>query len=359
MRYLILCLVISSTILVQFGVQFDTIYANIDSPRQQMEQGVPPDEIICKESLELVIRTTGSPACLYPNTIAKMIDREMILEHIGPTFVQQDDTDDPQSPVIPQSPLIPQSSNKTDTKSVDTTLVNTAPSSKMTVPIGSIVDFYINDQDFNTSHSGVDTVNTKHILEISIDDIIIESPSTLTETGPNTGVFHGRLNLPDTINGRSLDTNDIVIIRYFDESDRTGNTKTHTQWLILKNTFADIETRGNDSRLGHMFTLRLYDPDSNFDSRERDRISLDRLEFRTDRGIRTTLAHPSFAAQPPVMLETDLSTGIFEVNIKIPRYIDKEIIHIGDEYEIRYIDRYTPSNMAETIVFNGNIGLKK
>ena len=344
MKYLVLCVIISSMILVQFELQFDTIHAEIDSPRQQMKQGVPPDEIICKENLELVIRTSGLPACLYPSTIAKMSDMNMILEYIGPTFVQQDEIDDPQTPVTVQA------SNKTDIDRVDTT------TSQMIAPIGSVVDFYINDQDLNTSHNGVDTVNTEHLLEITIDDITIESPSTLIETGPNTGIFHGRLELPDTINGRPLETNDIVIIRYFDESDYSGNTKTHTQWLILKNTFADIDVREDSSRLGHMFTLRLHDPDSNFDSRERDRISLDRLEFRTERGIRTTLAHSSFAAQPPVMLETDLSTGIFEVSIKIPRYIDKEIVHIGDKYEIRYIDRYTPSNMAETIVFNGKIG---
>ena len=44
------------------------------------------------------------------------------------------------------------------------------------------------------------------------------------------------------------------------------------------------------------------------------------------------------------------------VLIKIPRQLDGKTIHIGDEYEIRYIDKSTPSNTNEKIILKGRIG---
>ncbi|MBL7018792.1 MAG: hypothetical protein ISR81_08095, partial [Nitrosopumilus sp.] len=45
-----------------------------------------------------------------------------------------------------------------------------------------------------------------------------------------------------------------------------------------------------------------------------------------------------------------------EVQIKIPRQLDGKTIHIGDEYEIRYIDTSTPSGTSEKIILKGRIG---
>ena len=59
---------------------------------------------------------------------------------------------------------------------------------------------------------------------------------------------------------------------------------------------------------------------------------------------------------PQNMIETGPNTSTFEVKIKIPREIDGKTIHIGDKYEIRYIDRSTPSGTDEKIIFNGRIG---
>ncbi len=374
----ILCVTI---FVIMFGIEFSstygtsstngTTYDKIDSPRLQLEQGVLSDEIVCKEGLELVIRTILEPACLTPETVIIMSDRGMILEHIGVTFVPQNNIDTVVSDIQASNKVQRDNETSQPPTSFDMSDIqasnkvqredksepaSTVPHSQNIVPVTSIVDFYISDQDLNISRSGVDIVDTRDLVEITIDGIVIEPPKSLTETGANTGIFHGRLTLPDTVNGMSLKTNDVVVIRYFDESDYSGNSRIQTQWLVLRDTFAQMETRGDDSRLGHKFTLRLYDPDSNFDSRERDRISLVQLEFRTERGIRTTLDNTAFSAEPHAMLETDLSTGIFEVSIKIPRYIDNEIVHIGDKYEIRYIDLNTPSKMAETIVFKGKIG---
>ena len=41
----------------------------------------------------------------------------------------------------------------------------------------------------------------------------------MIETGPNTGQFYLKLELPETINGKQLSQDDIVLIKYLDKSN--------------------------------------------------------------------------------------------------------------------------------------------
>jgi len=46
------------------------------SPRAQIKSGIAPDEISCKTGLELILKSSdGSPACVKPSTIQKLIER--------------------------------------------------------------------------------------------------------------------------------------------------------------------------------------------------------------------------------------------------------------------------------------------
>ena len=117
-----------------------------------------------------------------------------------------------------------------------------------------------------------------------------------------------------------------------------------------------MQTSGGGSRIGHEFIVRIYEPDANRDSKNEDKISLSQLEFRGEGGIRTKLTNPGFDANSNYLIETGKNTGVFEVIIKIPRTLDGKTIHIGDEYEIRYIDSSTPSGSSEKIVLKGRIG---
>lgn len=40
--------------------------SKIPAPLKQVASGVAPEDVECREGLELVIRTTGAPACVYP-----------------------------------------------------------------------------------------------------------------------------------------------------------------------------------------------------------------------------------------------------------------------------------------------------
>jgi len=46
--------------------------AEIDSPKKQMSKGISVEDVLCKEWLELVIRTNGNAACVKPDTADKM-----------------------------------------------------------------------------------------------------------------------------------------------------------------------------------------------------------------------------------------------------------------------------------------------
>ena len=283
-----------------------------------MKMGISAEDILCRNGLELVIRTNGIPACVKPETVDIMQERGMLIN--------------------------------TEFSTSDAEIV-TVPASSM-----SIVNFYVTDHDLNVSHRGIEVISTKGLFEFTVNGIPIEGPEKMIETGYDTGQFYLKLELPETINGKQLSQDDIVLIKYLDKSNLSGEQRVQVKSIPLTKTFAEIETSGGGSRIGHEFILRLYEPDANRDSRDEDKISINKLEFRSEGGIKTTLANPKFDANSNYLIETGPNTNIFEVQIKIPRQIDNKIIHIGDWYEIKYIDKTTPSNSDEKIIFKGKIG---
>jgi hypothetical protein len=300
------------------------INADVESPRKQMKTGISAEEVICRNGLELVIRTNGIPSCVKPETVDIMQERGM---------------------------LIKSEFSISDSQTVTDSKIVTVPASSM-----SIVNFYITDNDLNVSHRGVEVISTKGLFEFTVNGIPIEGPEKMIETGYDTGQFYLKLELPETVNGKQLSQDDIVLIKYLDKSNSSGEQRVQVKSIPLTKTFAEMETAGGGSRIGHEFILRLYEPDANRDSRDEDKISIDKLEFKSEGGIKTTLANPKFDANSNYLIETGPNTNIFEVQIKIPRQIDGKTIHIGHEYEIRYIDRSTPSDTDEKVVFKGKIG---
>ena len=294
------------------------INADIESPKKQMKMGISAEDILCRNGLELVIRTNGMPSCVKPETVDIMQERGMLIN--------------------------------TKFSTSDAEIV-TVPASSM-----SIVNFYVTDHDLNVSHRGIEVISTKGLFEFTVNGIPIEGPKKMIETGYDTGQFYLKLELPETINGKQLSQDDIVLIKYLDKSNLSGEQRVQVKSIPLTKTFAEIETSGGGSRIGHEFILRLYEPDANRDSRDEDKISINKLEFRSEGGIKTTLANPKFDANSNYLIETGPNTNIFEVQIKIPRQIDNKIIHIGDWYEIKYIDKTTPSNSDEKVIFKGKIG---
>lgn len=303
-----ICIVFVLVIIIQPS------FSDLDSPKKQIKLGVAPQNVTCDEGLVLMLKTSGMPVCVKPSTAERLEERGW-KQIVGKFERSQKE-------------------------------IETIPASQ-----GSVVNFYISDDDLNTSHSGVDVISTQGLFEFTVNGVPFQGPETMTETGANTGKFYLKLNLPN-----SVKQDDVVLIRYLDETDPAGEQRVLTNSFSLTKTFAKVETSGGGSRIGHEFTLRIYEPDANRDSKEHDRIPLSSFEFRGDGGIRTTLANPRFDANSSALIETGPNTSTFEVKIKIPRELDGKTIHIGDKYEIRYIDRSTPSETAEKIIFKGRVG---
>lgn len=287
---------------------------DLESPRKQIKLGVTPEKITCDEGLVLMLKISGVPACVKQTTAERLEERGW--------------------------KQIIQKFEKAERE------IETVPASQ-----NSIVNFYISDDDLNTSHSGIDVISTKGLFEFTINGVPIQGPETMIETGVDTGKFYLKLDLPDTTK-----QDDVVLIRYLDQADPAGEKRVLTKSITLSKTFAKVETSGGGSRIGHEFTLRIYEPDANKDSKDEDKIPLSSFEFRGEGGIRTTLANPRFDANSWALIETGPNTSTFEVKIKIPRELDGQIIHIGDKYEIRYIDKSTPSGTEEKVIFKGRIG---
>ena len=314
------------------------VNAEVEPPKKQLKKGILPEDITCKEGLNLIIRNNGSPACVKPATAERF-------QNLGLAFIPIKITN-----VEKEKPI---------SESKDTSVqIRDAQNEIQTIPAtgGTFVNYYITDDDLNLAHSAVETISTEGLLEFTINGIPIEGPEKMIETGPDTGVFFVKLQLPSTINGVPISQDYIVQARYFDKSDASGNPQILEKSTPLKKTFAQLETSADRSRIGHEFTVRLYEPDANRDSKDVDRIPLSRLEYRGEGGIRITLASPSFDANSSYLLETGDNTDIFEVKIKIPRQLDGKVVHIGDWYEIRYIDTTTPSETSEKIILTGKIG---
>ena len=48
--------------------------ASIDSPLKQVEMGVEPEDVTCKDSFQLLIRYSGEPACVKPKSADRLVD---------------------------------------------------------------------------------------------------------------------------------------------------------------------------------------------------------------------------------------------------------------------------------------------
>ena len=308
------------------------INADVESPIKQNKRGIAAEDITCKTGLSLVIRNNGLPACVKPTTADK-------LEKIGLV-----------TKITKLEKYIPKDSEKYIPMN-NSEGIQIVPAST-----GSVVNFYITDDDLNLAHNGIETISTDGLFEFSIDGVSIDGPSSMIEMGPDTGRFYVKLQLPDTINGRPLDQNDVVLIKYLDASNYSGDSQVMVKSVPLAKSYANVETVGGGSRIGHEFIVRIYEPDANRDSKDEDKIPLSQLEYRGEGEIRTTLANPGFDANSSYLIETGPNTSTFEVAIEIPRKIDGKVIDIGDWYEIRYIDSSTPSGTDEKIILKGKIG---
>ena len=222
---------------------------------------------------------------------------------------------------------------------------------------GGVLNFYISDDDLNTSHHGIDEIPASELLEFTINGIPIQGPPKMIETGRDSGVFLVRLNIPNMISGRPLQQGDTLIIKYNDESDVSGNPRTISKSIAVTKHDIGFSTSAKNIRMGQQFQVRIYDPDFNLDSKDVDNIPLSLIEFRTEDGIRVTLDNKAFDAKTASLRETGDNTNLFVVSVKMPKEIDGKRLKIGASVQLRFVDTTAPSRTTEILKTYIKIGL--
>ncbi len=206
---------------------------------------------------------------------------------------------------------------------------------------GSTLTFYITDENLVTDHRGVMTLSTAGLVDFTINGTPIEGPGSMVETGIDTGMFVLYLDLPSSVNGRPLQSGDVVLMTYNQPADYSGHPQMITQSVVLNSVpttpVAPPSDSGQSINIGQYYTLQLYAPNYNLDSQVPDDIPLNIVGVHMG-GVSTTLADPAFNIGNGVLRETGPNTDTFAATFKIPRSIDGFPVEIGSTLEFRVQD---------------------
>jgi hypothetical protein len=206
---------------------------------------------------------------------------------------------------------------------------------------GSVIPFYINDDNLNTQHKTAETVSTSGLVDFTINGMPISGPSVMTETGIDSGTFVLYLTVPTSINGKPVKDGDVVVMTYHQKADSSGHPTDITQSVTISVTPSSPTASPSSSQdrvgIGQTFLLQLYAPNWNLDSYTPDSIPLNLIEFR-DGGLVTTLADPAFSIPTGDIRETGSNTNIFAAQVKIPREVDGVPLDIGSTIEFSFSD---------------------
>ncbi|MGI0017177.1 MAG: hypothetical protein ACREA1_00545 [Nitrosotalea sp.] len=214
---------------------------------------------------------------------------------------------------------------------------------------GTVLTFYVTDSNLSTDHRAVMTISTSGLVDFTINGVSIAGPGAMVETGIDTGVFQLQLTLPDTVNGKSLQNGDVVVMTYHQQADYSGNPTTLTQSKVLSSApSSPVASSSSNVRIGQYFKLQIYAPNYNLDSLKPDDIPLDMIEFHMG-GVQTTLADSAFQVNPYTLRETGPDTDTFEVNVKIPKSVGGFPIEMGSTLEFRFNDPSIPSSVFVTV----------
>jgi hypothetical protein len=122
---------------------------------------------------------------------------------------------------------------------------------------------------------------------------------TVTETGPNTGVFTGEFSLPQSAVPAFI--NGWVKALYVDPA--SGKNITATATLVA--TDAAISVDKATVKAGDKLTVTVTDADNNLDSKNPDRVTIN-VEYTDSAGNKQT---PTWT-----LYETDVNTGVFTIS---------------------------------------------
>jgi len=199
------------------------------------------------------------------------------------------------------------------------------------VPKNGNVIMYITvtDSTKNTASTTIDTANAYMDVYYYNGTRATSDNVTLTETGPNTGVFKGARALMQSSD--VLYINGWVKALYLDPA----TSKNITVTAMLMATDAAISVDKATVKAGDTFTITVNDPDGNFNPDTKEKVSVD-YEY-TD--LAGNLVKSPTAGTPWSLSETGSNTGVFTYSLTVGLSIK---VKPGTTIKLTYSDD-TPS----------------
>lgn len=224
---------------------------------------------------------------------------------------------------------------------------NTNPGSVETVDI-LVADMATRDGD-GESTTGVTAAGLTDIEELTG----ILADFTLTETGPNTGIFEATVQFEPrdadvdgtaTAGGGTDDVTytvlpgDVIAFRYEDEANTGGSSQIVSIVIEITSVDPTMSTTEETVQVGGTIALSIDDADANRDADSLDSVDVDITSDSDPVGF--TLA----------ALETGENTGIFTVNVPTSQTVSSGSVTVetGDDVMLEYNDEF-PADYADRV----------
>ena len=224
-----------------------------------------------------------------------------------------------------------------------------------------IVHIEINDPDLNKASDERDTIELANTVELRLRAVDTggseeingalngdfdlryslvneDNLDAFMETTVDSGIFAETVEIPAILLDEDrIERSYVLTVSYTDTSDATGEESTVSDSAIFNVGGATLSADSEEYTINQSAFITLTDHDRNYDSAERDTITLGDIKWEgsTD----TDLLADEFDPTPSMTLrETETNSGIFLVEITIPEEIGDDKVERGERVTLIYED---------------------
>ena len=214
--------------------------------------------------------------------------------------------------------------------------LNTASDERDTIELANTVELRLRAVDTGGSEEISDALNGDFDLRYSL--VNEDNLDAFMETTVDSGIFAETVEIPAILLDEDrIERSYVLTVTYTDTSDATGEESTVSDSAIFNVGGATLSADSEEYTINQSAFITLTDHDRNYDSAERDTITLGDIKWEgsTD----TDLLADEFDPTPSMTLrETETNSGIFLVEITIPEEIGDDKVERGERVTLIYED---------------------
>ncbi|MEM1842807.1 MAG: hypothetical protein QXL19_10570, partial [Ignisphaera sp.] len=210
----------------------------------------------------------------------------------------------------------------------------------------------VTDPDLNVDPAMADSASVR----VAVEGVARTIPVTLTETGVNTGVFKGKLNLPMELTGSDTPAPDVigqyigrkVTIVYIDETDATGSRATIVRTLTIRAVDAEILVDKTAVNIGDTLKITI----KNADIAQNPAATFRRVMI-------SSTTYPTGIT----LYALEVEPGVYETSVKVTSLAEWVIgapeipAKLGDTITIAYEDPIAADGKSKTFTRTVAVGI--